>query len=106
MVSLDVVKSKKKTFSKKNKTKRNRQKGKPNVNRGKGAGIELIKKRFKTENIIPGPGKNVAKKPSLKTPNGVNKQKSLKNKLSKDFEIKYILNDKGNEKDFNSNCGM
>lgn len=107
MVSLDVIKSKMKAVSKKNKTKRNRQKVKPNFNKRKAAEIEALKKRFKTENIIPGPGKkNVAKESNLKIPNGVIKNKSLKNKLNTDLEIKYILNDKGNEEDFNSNSGM
>lgn len=102
MVSLDAVKSKKKAVGMKNKSKRNMQKVKPNFNKRKAAEIATFKKRFKTENIIPGPGKKkVAKESNLKIPNGVIKKKSLKNKLNKDLEIKSI-NDKGND----TNSGM
>lgn len=127
MVYLNIAKSKQKAVNKKNRRKINRQKHKTNVNKRKAAEIF---KQFKIENI-PGPGKkdgkesnlkhlngtgakqkslknkiNVGKKSSSKNHNGtVAKHKSLKNKLNEEYQIKYILDDKENEENINSNSG-
>lgn len=127
MVYLNVAKSQQKAVNRMSRRKINKQKYKANVNKRKAAEIF---KQFKIENI-PGPGKkdgkesnlkhlngtqteqkslknkiNVAKKSSSKNHNGpVAKQKSLKNKINEEYQIQYILEDKENEENINSNSG-